>query len=174
MKKNTHAILIVLFLFFLSSCINQTGKEVFQTPEPNTLKHIAYCNINSSKLCVEGFGKDNNQHLIILFQSKAIVDKDITVYLTSNEERVPFICSRSEEFPENIYCTGPILPEAGDTIKIDAFSTDNTKLLGSGNFRIQYGQIEFLGKLPVVPIAEENTQSPASYPNYPNYPNQSP
>lgn len=175
--------LSILFIFsiLLSACAQGSTEEAHPTEPINTLEYLPYCSDDASNLCVEGFGKEADEKLIVLFQSKK--NNEISVRATDeNGQETALDCYPAEGFSQNIYCIGVILPESGSKLKIDAYETGSSKLLGSGNFHIQYGQIEFAGKIPASPTPQEsvsypNSESetppnPASYPNYPNYPNE--
>ena len=170
----------LLFVFIISGC----GKKPEDTANGlNTLQHLAYCSEGDSRLCVEGFGKEKNEHLVILLRTKDKRDTDIFLEIKTGEKKIVFECYPSDEFAFNIYCVGDILPDSGATIGINAYSMGGNNLLGSGNFRIQYGPTEFIETPPdpqdipsnaeANPIYSNTPTSPSS-PSYPNYPNANP
>ena len=182
-KKLT--VMLLLFALLVSGCATNKTDERQGAETPNTLNHLAYCDQDDSDLCVEGFGKDNSDSLLILFKTKQPKKlQELSVSLSmADSEKETLQCYRADDFPNNIYCTSQRLPESGTSIKLDVFG-ENKTLLGSGNFRIQYGQINLAGIQsapntelnPSYPNASEypnypNKPSDTSYPNYPNYPN---
>ena len=192
-KSHIFIIVPLLLVFIISGC----GKKPEDTANGlNTLQHLAYCNEDDSRLCVEGFGKEKDEHLVILLRTKDKRDADIFLEVKMGEEKITFECYSSDEFAFNTYCIGDILPNSGEMIGINAYSMDSNTLLGSGNFRIQYGQIKFIQTLPdpqgipssypnysTYPATETNTEISPIYsntptypssPNYPNYPNTKP
>lgn len=166
MNKKIYTTLILLALL-ITGCAKNESQNAAEISTPNTLNHLAYCNVDDSKLCVEGFGKDSGSSLVILLKAKRLDDlQGIKVNVSREDEtQVAFECYRSDDFVTDIYCTGKTLPASDEKIKIDIFDR-NEKLLGSGYFSVQYGQITF-------PRTQASPLTGADNADYPNYPNTS-
>jgi len=67
MKK--FASLVLLIMVLLTGCSREAEltPEATQTPVPPPLG-VTYCDINPSDLCLEGFGLDIDERLLILFR----------------------------------------------------------------------------------------------------------
>ncbi len=153
MKKIPFLILIPLLL--LSACSSAPAPQ--EEPSPTPLPSLPYCNEDDTDICLEGFGQENEEHTIILLKANNQSYRDI--YLQVDEDNT-FTCLQTEEFPENIYCSG-LFFQNGEEILIEVYSNLNEELIAQGEFTIQYGAYQ----------TPPNLQPPASYPNYPNYPN---
>lgn len=174
--KKPNKLFLVFFplLILLSSCATPAPEKEIEETQAPAFVEITYCNIDDSTLCLEGFGKESGENLIILFKADNPDFENIYLRVNKNSR---FQCAKSQEFPENIYCIGEIIPN-GTEIEINVYTdTDNTQL-ASGKFTIQYGKLQLTDdiELEASPTSPDYPNSPTfpdppSYPNYPNYPN---
>jgi len=153
-----------LSLILLNSCTPTSKKETEESPPP-PIAEISYCNMDDSTLCLEGFGEENEENLIILFKSNSSEFKDIYLRINKNGENIPYQCAQSQEFPENIYCIGDFFPN-DEEITIGVYTFNNDTPIGKGKFTIQYGDLQLSDD-----VEFENSPTFPDYPNYPNYPN---
>lgn len=171
-------ILGLLMMVLLAGCRQETEPTPEATPTPNPPVGITYCDINPSDLCLEGFGLDVDDRLLILFKAEDLHFADIYINTDGPEGEMLFDCQQSENFLENVYCLGDRFPE-GELIKMNIYSQDNDRLIAIGVFEVQYGDLP----APDVVFEVEGTATPfsgsapattpttaASYPN-PEYPN---
>jgi len=165
--KKPNKLFLVFFplLILLSSCATPAPEKEIEETQAPAFAEITYCNIDDSTLCLEGFGKESGENLIILFKADNPDFENIYLRVNKNSR---FQCAKSQEFPENIYCIGEIIPN-GTEIEINVYTdTDNTQL-ASGKFTIQYGKLQLAEDTK---FEETSTpQIPPPYPDYPNYPN---
>lgn len=177
-------ILFTVFTLFLFGCSQKRDSLPDQITAQGSAQEITYCNMDESELCLEGFGTEADEKLIILF--KVIGSEEETeIYLRVNEakENILFECFSSEQFLENIYCSGVRFPN-GDEISINVYGSKDNNLITAGNFRIQYGNIVLPKNLKMGSENSDYNQTrsePVDYPNidypnvdYPNYPNTAP
>ena len=95
-------LLVLSMLFSLTACSSET-EDVKKTRLPEQI-NITYCNISHKSLCVEGFGQESAGNLLILLKAEDPSLRDI--YIQSKEKDSIFTCLQSQDFPENLYCTG--------------------------------------------------------------------
>ena len=176
-------VLLIVTIILLASC----SSDKKTTPEPSkTLPYlsIAYCNIDSDNLCLEGFGQEGEDNMLILFKANNPDFANIYVRANENKEDIEFNCSVSEEFSENIYCVGEKFPN-GEEIDLKIYTKNDQELIATGKFKIQYGNIQMPDNMNLSKDSdnyEAGSSSPDSpnypnhpnYPNYPNYPNSTP
>ena len=173
---------IVLLVLLVAGC----SREVEQTPESTQAPDsppldITYCDIAPSDLCLEGFGQEDEDKMLILFKANDSAFADIYIRSGQEEDEVTFECMGSQIFPENVFCLGDAFSE-GEKINLEVFSRSDERLVAIGVFNVQYGAIptpdvefgEFPPTTPPAPAPSTPTLD-ASYPNYPNptpsYPN---
>ena len=130
-----------------------------------------------SDLCLEGFGLDEDERLLILFKADDLFFADIYIRADGPDGEILFDCRQSEEFLENVYCLGDPFPE-DEIIQLNIYSNDNDRLVALGVFNVLYDDLP----TPDVVFGEETTPTPAiattaepsfpdpAYPN-PSYPN---
>ena len=183
--KKKYVFLIILILLFPTACNGSADQsadqnadqnaEDSQAPSAASPLNIAYCNTSSADLCLEGFGEEGEAKLLILFKADNPLFNDIYIGIEKDKDEVLFQCLQSQEFPENIYCSGDLFPN-GESIQLNIYSRKDKELIAEGEFTIQYGDIqqsedvefedvEFEDLAPESP-SPDNPNS--SYPNYPN------
>ena len=174
--------LVLLALMLLTGCSREADlkPEATQTPAPPPLG-VTYCDINPSDLCLEGFGLEGEDKMLILFKAEDRSFADIYVRVDQPEDEVAFECQHSKNFPENVYCLGDAFPDESG-IKLDIYSKSDASLIAIGVFIVQYSgitapDVDFGIETPEA-TATGSTFVPTStpeptYPNYPNYPNPS-
>ena len=179
--------LILLSLVLLTACGRETEQapDVTETSAPPPLS-ITYCDIAPSDLCLEGFGQEGEDKMLILFKADDRSFADIVVRVDHPDGEVLFECQQSQNFLENVYCLGDAF-EDEENIKLEIYSKDDEKLIAVGVFFVEYSAIsepdvEFGVPTPETSVAVI-TPTPEyvdlSYPNptstpdsaYPNYPN---
>ena len=178
-KKKIVPGLVLSVLFLLASCsrVIEATPEITQTPLAS-LFEVTYCDINPSDMCLEGFGTDDENRLLILFKADDRFFADIYIRAEGPEGEVLFECQQSEHSLESIYCLGEPLPE-NESIKLNIYSKSNDSLIAVGVFNVEYSDFPapdvVFGITPTPsPIPEANaTPTPSPEPSYPNpsYPN---
>jgi hypothetical protein len=148
------------------------------TPEPPPLA-ITYCDIDRSDLCLEGFGLDNDERLLILFKADDRLFANIYIRSDGPDGEMIFECRQSEDFLENVYCLGDEFTE-GESVKLNIHSKRNDRLIALGVFNVQYTNLPTRDvvfevdatQIPSPAIAAEPV-TPTLVPSYtnPSYPN---
>ena len=166
--------LVLLILIMLTGCIREAEPtpEATQTSVPPPLS-VTYCDINPSDLCLDGFGQEGKDKLLILLKKNDQFFNDIDVQVEHDWEEYLFECVHSQVILGNIYCTGDVQPENGDNIQLKIYSKNDESLIATGVFIVQYTNIPIpAAPAPTSPPLKTATPKP-SYPNYPNpsYPN---
>lgn len=172
--------LVTIALVLLAGCSQapEATPQPTQTPLPPPLD-ITYCDIDPADICLEGFGLDIQERLLVLF--RVVEDPLYTgLYIRTDgpDGEVLFECQQSQNFPENIYCLGEPFPE-GEFIKLNIYSQASNKLLAIGVFNVQYGDLpeaDVVFEADITPVPSPRpTLTPSPQPSYPNpsYPNPS-
>lgn len=177
----------VLFLVLLVNC----RQKVEQAPE-NTLTPvptpfgITYCDIKPSDLCLDGFGLEDEDKMLILFKADDRTYANIKVLMEQSEGEFDLECLQSKTFLESVYCQGEAVPD-GEKIELSIYSASDGVMRAKGAFIVYYGylpepDVEFESTPNVTPTATPgsaypNPATPTStlepeYPN-PSYPNPS-
>lgn len=175
----------VLVLFSALSCSQVSPTSPIPETSPSSSPEIPYCNQNDATLCLEGFGKEGKDTLLILFQDRHTVLHSLKVQKGGDQSPKFFQCAHSEKFPEYVYCAGDFIQNGAYT-KITAYNAQK-EILAQGGFTIQQGDLTFLkAEIPQEILSKTPTQNaveridnpsptptPAlfDYPNYPNSPN---
>ena len=164
-------LITIALLAFITACSGEE-KETPETSSPpeHTSLTIDYCNNSSTDLCLEGFGEEGEENLLILLKAKNIDFRNIYINAEKDGAEIQFTCASSADFPENIYCSGDTVPN-GEDIQLKIYTKENKKLVAEGTFTIQYGNIQGTGDVEY--NETESKSSELNYPNYPNYPNSS-
>ena len=162
----------VLFVFILLSGCSQepdSAPEPTPTPLPPPLS-ITYCDISPSDVCLEGFGLDIEDRLLVLLIADNRTYADIYIRADSPEGEMLLECQPSRDFPENIYCLGETFSE-GDLLKLNLYAKENNRLLAIGVFSVLLSDLP----QPDVDFEANATPTPSEEPAYPNpsYPNPS-
>ena len=176
-KVNKMLISLIAFsLIIISGCTPAT-EEKTETEEALPIAEVQYCNLGDSTLCLEGFGKENEENLIILFKSEKPDFEEIYLRINEETENIPYQCSPSQEFPKNIYCIGEIFPN-GEEIEINIYTKNDNAQIATGGFTIQYGNLQLSDDTefedsPTFPNSPDypNDSDYPNAPDYPNYPN---
>jgi len=162
-------------LVLLAGC-NRAAEATPQatpTPAPPPLD-VTYCDIDPSDLCLEGFGLDSEDRLLVLWKADDRFYADIYMRADGPEGEIFFECQQSENFLENIYCLGEAYPE-DELIKLNIYSNSNDRLIAIGVFNVQAGSLpspDVVFKADITPTPSRVESSTPSYPN-PSYPNSS-
>jgi hypothetical protein len=177
-KKQTFAVLALL-LSLLAACAPQAAPPPRPTGTPSPpLFEITYCDIDPSNICLEGFGLNIDEGLLVLFKATDPLYEDIYIRADGSDGENLFECRHSAQFPENIYCLGNPVDEK-ELIKLNIYSNDSNKPLAIGVFNVQYTDlpepdVEFGVEATPTPSPAPSSPSP-SYPNpddaNPSYPN---
>jgi hypothetical protein len=168
-SKKPPLALIVFILVLLTAC-NQGARPTPQatiTPLPPPFG-VTFCDIDPADICLEGFGLDIEENLLVLFKVKDQVYADIYIRADGPDGEKFFECQQSENFPENIYCIGEPFPE-GELIKLNIYSKSSNKLIALGVFNVQFSNLPEPDFVFGTPSLEPSYPNP-SYPN-PSYPN---
>lgn len=179
--------LILLSLALVTACNRETEQtpDATKTSAPPPLS-ITYCDIAPSDLCLEGFGQEGEDKMLILFKADDWAFADIMVHVDHPDGEVIFECQQSQNFPENVYCLGDAFDDE-ENIKLEIYSKEDEKLIAVGVFFVEYGYIpapdvEFGVPTPEIVAADATSTpeyvdlsdpNPTSTPDpaYPNYPN---
>lgn len=163
------SLIFTLALVFLAGCSRgaEPTPQATQTLVPPPLD-ITYCDINPADVCLEGFGLDIEERLLILLKADDRSFADIYVRADGPDGEILFECQQSESFPESVYCIGDPFPEE-NLIKLNIYSKSSNKLIAIGVFNVQYGD---LPESDVIFLSDA-TPTPSLEPSYPNpsYPN---
>ena len=169
MKKKAHKKLffIIPMMLVLATACSGEAKHTRESSSPSDQKpiEISYCNIASSDLCLEGFGQEGDDSLLILFKADNPLFADIYISIEKDKSEVLFACTQSQDFPENLYCSGDFF-QNGEDIQLKIYTREGNELIAEGQFSIQYGKIRSPNK-----IENEDSKFGSKIPNYPNYPN---
>ena len=175
-KKLTLAI-VAFILVLLTACsrgADPTPRATL-TPLPPPVS-VTFCDIDPADICLEGFGLDIEENLLVLFKVKDQVYADIYIRADGPDDEILFECQQSENFTENVYCIGAPFPE-GELIKLNIYSKSSNKLIAIGVFNVQFDNLpepditfEADATPTPSPVADATaTSSPE--PSYPSYPN---
>jgi hypothetical protein len=167
-KKPTLAV-VAFILVLLTACSREADPtpRATQTPLPPPVG-VTFCDIDPADICLEGFGLDIEENLLVLFKVKDQVYADIYIRADGPDSEKFFECQQSENFPENIYCIGEPFPE-GELIKLNIYSKSSNKLIAIGVFNVQFSNLPEPDFVFGTPSPEPSYPNP-SYPN-PSYPN---
>ena len=170
-----HTSLLVMFSLILLAGCNRGAEltpQAKQTSAPPPFG-VTYCDIDPSDLCLEGFGLDIDERLLILFKAVDPLYADIYIRADGPDGEILLECQQSESFPENIYCLGEPFPE-GELIKLNIYSKSSNKFIAIGVFNVQFGDLpesDVIFNADATPTpSPEPTFTEPSYPN-PSYPN---
>ena len=169
--------LLLVLLFAGCSREVESISEATPTIEPPPFE-VTYCDIDPSDMCLEGFGLEDEDKMLILFKADDRFFANIDIRADQDQEEVVFECLQSQNFLENVYCLGDAFPE-DENIKLNVYSKDSNELIAEGVFIVQYGRlpepdVEFGVATPTATVPVPTTVSPATpQPSYPNYPNPS-
>jgi len=155
--------------------------EATTTPAPPPFE-VTYCDIDPSDMCLEGFGLEDEDKMLILFKADDRFFANIYIRAERDQDEIVFECQQSQNFLENVYCLGDAFTE-GENIKLNIYAKSNDRLIAEGIFIVQYGHlpepdVEFgvvtpTATVPVPTLVPTSVSSPTPKPSYPNYPNPS-
>lgn len=169
-NKRTFTI-ITLFLLLLTGCSRQIEPtpQATETLAPPPFE-VTYCDINPSDMCLEGFGLNIDEGLLILFRVDDPLYADIYIRADGPEGEMLFECQQSESFSENVYCLGEPVDEQ-ELIKLNIYPKSSNKLIAIGVFNIEFTGLPE----PDVVFGANVTPTPSPEPSYPvpSYPNPS-
>lgn len=156
--------LVMIILLLLTGCSREAEPtpQATQTPFPPPFV-VTYCDINPADMCLEGFGLDIDENLLILFRADNPIYADIYIRAVGPESEMLFECQHSEKFPENVYCLGEPFQEK-DLIKLNIYSKSNNNFIAIGVFNVQYSNLPE----PDVVFGVEATPTASPDPSYPN------
>jgi len=173
LRKRIAWLALVVLLALLTGCSQATepAPQSTQTPEPPPFD-VTYCDIDPSDLCLEGFGLDSKDRLLVLLKANDRFFADIYMRADGPDGEMFFECQQSENFLENIYCLGEAYPE-DELIKLNIYSSSNNRLIAIGVFTVQLGSLpspDVVFKVDITPTPSPVSSATPSYPN-PSYPN---
>jgi hypothetical protein len=178
------ALLALLMALLVAGCRTKSEPMLTATPTPMPPPlGITYCDIEPSDMCLEGFGLDIDERLLVLFKADDRFFADIYILADGPDGEMVFECQQSENFLENVYCLGDEYPE-GESIKLNIYSNMSDRLIALGVFEVQYSDLLApdvvfgvdatptpAAEIPVVPTSTPvPSYSNPTYPN-PSYPN---
>ena len=179
MNIEKYLALLLFTVLLLAGCSRETEltSEASPTPGPPPFE-VTYCDIApSSDLCMEGFGQQEEDKMLILFIANDRFFANIYIRTDLDQEEVVFECQQSQNFLENVYCLGDAFPE-DENIKLNIHAKSNDRLIAQGVFIVQYDalpepDVEFGVATPTATGPVPTVSSPTPEPSYPNYPNPS-
>lgn len=178
LKRSSQIVISALILLTACSRVAEPTPQATQTALPPPFD-VTYCDIDPAVICLEGFGLDPEERLLVLFK---VIDQDyskIYIHADGPDGEIVFECQQSDEFPENVYCLGAPFPDE-ELIKLNIYSKSSNKLLAIGVFKVQYAElpepdIVFEINATPTPSPEPSSTEPSgtepSYPNPTAYPN---
>jgi hypothetical protein len=162
-KKRAFA-LCALLLVLVAGCSREVEPPppATQTPLPPPFE-VTYCDINPSNMCLEGFGLNIDERVLILF--KAVKPRYANIFIRADvpDGESLFECQQSDNVPENVYCLGDPVDEE-ELIKLNIYSKRNNSLIALGVFNVKFTSLPE----PDVIFGATATPSPSSDPSYPN------
>lgn len=171
----------IKFVLFISALVLLTActPSIESTPQAKETSMpapygVTFCDIDPGDICLEGFGLDIEENLLVLFKVFEKVYEDIYIRADGPDGEIIFRCQHSEGFTENVYCLGEPYPE-GELIKLNIYDRNSNKLTALGVFKVQFGDLpepDFVFEPETTPTAPPAVISSAT-PSYPNpiYPN---
>jgi hypothetical protein len=132
--------LVAIGLALLTGCSREVEPTPKATPTARPPFDVTYCDIDPTKICLEGFGLETDERLMALFIVTDKVYTDIYVRADGPDGEIRFECQESENFAGNVYCIGEPYPE-GDLIKMNIYSNKSNKLLAIGVFNVVLGEL---------------------------------
>lgn len=173
--------IFTLLLFVITGCGGATEPAPSATPTSAPPPFgVTYCDIKPSNMCLEGFGLNNDERLMILFKAAKPRFRDIYIRADGPDGESLFECRHAGSSPENVYCTGEPVDEE-EIVKLNVFSKKSNNLIAIGVFNIQFtslpeADVEFEAATDNATPAPPS--APPSYPNpsgpTPSYPNPTP
>jgi hypothetical protein len=99
------------------------------------VSNLAYCNSNNDKPCIESFSVDADGNMLVNIITPASSYPEF--YLTiSNDTLVnKYECQKVEDFPTNVYCTGPEM-YPGEALQFTLIAVQDDTVLAEGKFAI--------------------------------------
>jgi hypothetical protein len=172
-QKNQMLWLVASSLLLLAGC--SRGAEATPQATPTLAPPppgFTYCDIDPAKICLEGFGQDVEERLLVLFTIADEIYTNIYIRADGPEGEMLFRCQQSERFPENIYCLGEPFPE-GELIKLNVYSKRDNDFLAIGVFNVEYVELPESDIVFYEDVTPGSSYPNPSYPN-PSYPNPNP
>jgi hypothetical protein len=178
-KKRTFTI-CVLLLLLVAGCSREieTPPPATQTAGPSPFD-VTYCDINPSGMCLEGFGLNADERLLILFKAAKPRYRNIYIRADVPDGENHFECQQSGNSQENVYCLGDPIDEK-ELIKLNIYAIKGNKLIAIGVFNVQLTSlpepdVKFGAATTPTPASASAPASTPSYPNpsgpTPSYPN---
>jgi len=97
--------------------------------------NITLCDVKASDLCVVNFGANNLNRMVINFQLPNADYPTFYIKAVNRETVSVYTCEVAEAVPTSAYCTGVRTP-LGETINIEAYTTDKNQLIARGSFLV--------------------------------------
>jgi hypothetical protein len=155
---------------FILTLIAGCSLKATQTPKDtltpiSTPFGVTYCDINPSDLCLEGFGLEDEDKMLILFKADDRTYANIKVLLEQSEGESYLECLQSKAFPESVYCRGDAVPD-GEKIELLIYTIPDETLKATGAFILHYGSIQEPGvEFGITPKATLTSSPGSAYPN---------
>ena len=185
----TGVVIAVMFIVLLGYGLVQRQKSDPSASQRSPLTKFAYCSAENIRPCIVSFSLDSAGNMLVnILTSGSDLPAFYLKIVHGNGESI-YECEKVQNFPANLYCTGPEM-RVGEILQFLLISKSDETLLAEGNFAIvglamptPEEQLTLTasptGEQPletvtvtVEPTLVQSTPSP-SYPN-PPYPNPSP
>lgn len=99
------------------------------------VSNLAYCNSNNDKPCIESFSVDADGNMLVNIITPNSSYPEF--YLTISNDTIlnKYECQKVEDFPTNVYCTGPEM-YPGEALQFTLISVEDDIVLAEGKFAI--------------------------------------
>lgn len=175
--KRTFTI-FALVLFLVAGCSREVEPPPPATPTSGPPPfEITYCDISPSNMCLEGFGLNSEERLLVLFKAAKPRYRNIYIIADGPEGERLFECHQSKNAQENVYCLGEPIDEK-ELLKLNIYSEKSNKLIAIGVFNVQLTglpepDVEF-GAMNATPVPSPDPSYPNPAGPTPSYPNPTP
>ena len=113
------------------------------------------------RLCLDSFGTDNSQNILLTLTNNSTSIQAIYIKLEQDGETTTYPCQKVQPAPETFYCLGgPVSADA--TIKIAVFAKSTDRLLASAELSLASGLERSIATPTEPPLLQIITDSPAS------------
>lgn len=99
------------------------------------VSNLAYCNSNNDKPCIESFSVDADGNMLVNIITPASSYPEFYLTISNDTLINKYECQKVEDFPTNVYCTGPEM-YPGEALQFTLLSVEDDTVLAEGKFAI--------------------------------------